>query len=78
MKENKDKCHLIVSSNKHVSTKIDDIEVESNDCQKLLGIKIDSKLNFTDHLDGVIKKASRKVIVLYRITLYTLLLNGSY
>ena len=48
--------------------KINDIEVESNACEKLLGKKIDSKLNFKDHLDGVIKKASRKVNVLSHIT----------
>ena len=68
MKANKDNCHLIVSNNKHLSIKIDDIEAESSDCEKLLGIKTDSKRNFKDHLDGVIKKASRKVNVLSRIT----------
>ena len=54
--ENKqEKCHFIVSNNKYVSIKIDDIEFESSDCEKLLGIKTDSKLNFKDNLDRVIK-----------------------
>ena len=70
IKSNKDKCHLIVSNNKHISIKIDDIEIESSDYKKLLGIKINSKLTFKKHLDGVIKKATRKVNVLFRITPY--------
>ena len=31
MKANKDKCHLIVSSNEHVSMKLDNIEIEKKD-----------------------------------------------
>ena len=46
MKANKVKCYFIISKIEH-----DDIEVESNDCEKLLGIKIDSKLNSKGHLD---------------------------
>ena len=41
MKTSKDKCHLIVSKNEHVSIKIDDVEAKISDCEKLLGIKID-------------------------------------
>ena len=70
IKPNKDKRHLIVSNNEHVSIKIDDIEVASSDCEKLLRIKIDSKLKFKDQLDEVIKTASQKVNVLSRITPY--------
>ena len=44
MKTNKGNWHLIVNNNEHVSIKIYHIEVESSDCEKLLEIKIDSKL----------------------------------
>ena len=71
MKENKGKCHLIVSSNKHISMKLDNIEIENSHCERLLGVKIDSKLNFKEHLDVIIKKARRKINVLSRITPYT-------
>ena len=71
MKENKGKCHLIVSSNKHISMKLDNIEKENSHCERLLGVKIDSKLNFKEHLDVIIKKARRKINVLSRITPYT-------
>ena len=38
--------------------KTDDIEVESRNRVKVPGIKIESKLNFKDHLDGPIKKTN--------------------
>ena len=48
--------------------KIDNIELENTSDKKFLGIIIiDSKLNFKEHLKGIIKKASRKVNVLSRI-----------
>ena len=46
MKKNRDKCHLIISNDEHVSIKLHNIEIENKNCEKLLGIKIDSKLNF--------------------------------
>ena len=70
MKVDKDKCHLIVSSNEHVSMKLDNIEIENSNCERLLGVKIDSKLNFKEHLDGIIKKASRKINALSCIAPY--------
>ena len=70
MKANKDKCHLMVSSNEHASMKLDNIEIKNSNCEKLLGVKIDSKLNFKEHLDGIIKKASRKINTLSRIAPY--------
>ena len=50
--------------------KIDNIELENISSEKLLGIIIDSKLNFKEQLEEIIKKASRKVNVLSRITPY--------
>ena len=43
-------------------------EIKNTNCEKLLGIKVDSRLNFNEHLDGIIKKASRKINALSRIT----------
>ena len=42
-------------------------EIKNTNCEKLLGIKVDSRLNFNEHLDGIIKKASRKINALSRI-----------
>ena len=70
MKANKDICHLVISNNEKVSMKRDNIELENTSSEKLLDITIDSKLNFKEHLEGIIKKASWKVNVLSRITPY--------
>ena len=46
MKANKDKCHLLISSNEEVSIKIGNIELQelkNTSSEKLLGITIDSK-----------------------------------
>ena len=62
VKANKDKCGIIVSSNEHVSMKLDKIEIENSNCERLLGTKkIDSKLYFEEHLNEIIKKANRKI-----------------
>ena len=64
MKASKGKCHVVISDNKKVSTKINNIELESTSSKKFLGMIIDSKLNFKDDLEGKIKKASQKENVL--------------
>ena len=43
-------------------------EIKNTNCEKLLGIKVDSRFNFDEHLDGIIKKASHKINALFRIT----------
>ena len=45
-------------------------EIKSTSCEKLLGIMVDSRLNFNQHLDGIIKKASHKINALSRITTF--------
>ena len=50
-----------------MNLKIGNINIENSTCEKLLGVKVDKKLNFNEHLDGIIKKASRKVSTLSRI-----------
>ena len=66
MKVNPDKFHLLFSDRYQV-----DIcnEKLSNTCsEKLLGIKIDNKLTFEEHIDRLCKKASQKVSALARIS----------
>ena len=58
VKANVGKWHLTVS-----------VKVKS-DCGKLVGVQIDTRLNFNEHLDCLLKKASRKVNVLARVTPY--------
>ena len=67
---NKNECLLAINNNEKVSMNRHDIEIENTSSGKLLSIIIDSKLNFKQHLEGIIKKFSRKVNVLSRITPY--------
>ena len=66
IKAKQDKCLLIGSKNENVSMHTGPFEIKNTICQKLVGIKVDSRLNFNEHLDGS-RKASRKINVLSRI-----------
>lgn len=50
MKGNTNKCHLLISSNETYKIQIEDSMIEKSDRQKLMGVKIDSKLNFNEHV----------------------------
>ena len=50
LKNNIDKCHVLVSIKKFVSIKIWDYTIDNRECEKLLGAKIDVNLNFNDHI----------------------------
>ena len=49
------------------SIKVGEDIIESVSCLKYLGVMIDSRLNFNEHLDTIIKKISSKFGVIYRI-----------
>ena len=61
MKGNTDKCHLLLSKDESSEIHIGDSIIESSTCEKLLGIKIDSKLRFDDHIQDLCNKANRKL-----------------
>ena len=61
MKGNKDKCHVILSSQDNVHVNIGTAQIENSKCRKLLGINIDSKLTFEDHINRICKNASAKL-----------------
>ena len=66
IKSNPDKCHLLISS-KNVNVHVGEYEIENSNCEKLLGVKLDWKLNFDDHISDVCKKTSGKLRSLARI-----------
>ena len=70
MKANPDQCHLLTSSSDKVSTCVDNYNIKSSKCEKLLGIKIDNKLNFSNHIDETCKKAGQKLNALSSVTPY--------
>ena len=70
MKANADKCHLLVTSNSAVSANIQELVINNSNEEKLLGIKIDTKLSFENHVSYLCKKASQKLHALARIVNY--------
>ena len=70
MKSNTDKCHLIIVNNQDKSIKIGKDVITSETRVKLLGVTIDNKLNFNEHVDNICKKANNKLHALARIAKY--------
>ena len=70
MKASRSKCHLLVSKKDEVTIRIGDPEIKNSEYEKLLGIKVDRKLNFNEHLNDIISKASRKANALSRVKPY--------
>ena len=68
MKANPDKCHLLKSSSDKVSICVDNYNIKSSKCEKLVGIKVDNRLNFNTHVDKICKKAGQKLNALLRVT----------
>ena len=66
-KGNKDKCHVLLSTDETVQVNIVIASINNSNCEKLLGIKIDCKLIFDYHIGNICKKASAKLNALTRV-----------
>ena len=66
MKANVDQCHLLVTRYTDVTTKIGDFDVRNSREEKLLGVNIDSKHSFENHVSSPCEKASQKLHALAR------------
>ena len=58
MKANADKFHLLVTRDTDVTVKVGEFDVKSSREEKLLGVKIDTKLSFENHVSSFCKKTS--------------------
>ena len=68
MKANSDKCHFLCSSNREVSLTIENQIIKNSEFEKLLGIKLDSKMNFNSHVHDICQKAGQKCVTIELIT----------
>ena len=69
MKGNTEKSHLIISTDQSANIKLDGSLIES-DCEKMLVVKIDYKLNFDKYVKTLCSKANNKLRALARATPY--------
>ena len=67
LKANPEKCHLLISSKSSVETKIGSVSLKSSQIETLLGVSIDSELNFENHISNICNKVSKKLNALCRI-----------
>ena len=70
MKANPENCHFLHSSNREVSLTIENQIIKNSKFEKLLGIKLDSKLNFNSHIHDICQKAGQKLNAISKITPY--------
>ena len=70
MTSNPEKCNFICSTGKKVSLIVENKEINNSPYDRPLEVKIDSKLSFNTHIDGICTKANLKLNALSRITLH--------
>ena len=71
LKANPDKFHLLLSeSDISKSINVDRFQIFNSNQEKLLGIIIDNKLNFNEHVSSLCKKANQKLHALARVSKY--------
>ena len=70
MKSNKDKNYLIITNCDNASATIENNVIQSSTSVKLLGVTIDNKLNFNEHVSKICKKVSTKIHALSRVSKY--------
>ena len=71
MKANPNKFHLMLSHpDENISVNVDSYQIKNSKSEKLLGITIDNKLSFNEHVSGLCMKASQKLHALARVANY--------
>ena len=71
LRANAFKCYLFISPYQQpVPVNIRNSNIESSNCEKLLGIYIDSKFSFEYYVNRICRKASQKLHALSRIAKY--------
>ena len=66
----KDKCYFLISGSENITINEDGNITEKSICEKLLGVNVDYKLKLNEHLENILKKASRNVNAFLRILPY--------
>ena len=72
-KLNQEKCHLLVSGYKreNIWARIGQTKIWESRKQKVLGVEIDSNLNFDLYVSSLCKKEGKKLCILARLSNFT-------
>ena len=68
VKVNADKCNFLVSTSQEVKLNVNTFNIKNSDREKLLGVKFDSNPRFDQHIRDLLRRASRKIYALDRVT----------
>ena len=68
LKGNPDKFYFLVNPSQEVSLNVNNFKIKNGDCEKLLGVKFDSKLRFDRHVTDLCRRTSRKIHALARVS----------
>ena len=69
LKANPDKFHLLLSdADQKFHVKVGELQIGNINTEKLLGIKIDNKLSFENHVSDICSKVSQKLHALSRVS----------
>ena len=75
MKANPEKCHVVLSSNTQREIRFANASVTSSLSKKLLGLTLDSKLKFEEHINKTCKTVNKKLNALHCKTKFDELLE---
>ena len=75
MKANPEKCHVVLSSNTQREIRFANASVTSSLSKKLLGLTLDSKLKFEEHIKKTCKTVNKKLNALHYKTKFDELLE---
>ena len=64
---NTSKCHLLLSTDQQVHVNLGTSQIKNSQYEKLLGVTIDTKLNFKTHIQQIYGKANSNLRTLARI-----------
>ena len=68
---NTEKCNLLITNHDdNISVIIDGQTIHNSKSVKLLGVCIDNKLNFNEHVSNICKNVSKKLHALRRVSQY--------
>ena len=73
LKANAGKFHLFLSSYEDQAITVENCVIKSSGAEELLGVTIDSNLNFKEHILSLCKKANHKLHALSRVSKYVTL-----
>ena len=67
LKGNPDKSHLLINTDKHITSKIENETITISSNKNLLGTLFNNKFDFDEHVTSLCRKASQKLNALARV-----------